>query len=94
VGRVLDDLDFFWFENPISDLDMKGLSSLASKLGVPLAVGEQNFAGFPAIHEYLASGTGFYVRTLAEYSGGITQNDQHRDRFVPIPRRTEHPVAC
>jgi len=73
VGQVLDDLNFFWFENPISDLDMKGLSFLADKLGVPLAVGEQNFAGFPAIHEYLASGAGFYVRTLAEYSGGVTQ---------------------
>ena len=73
VGQVLDDLNFFWFENPISDLDMKGLSFLANKLGVPLAVGEQNFAGFPAIHEYLASGAGFYVRTLAEYSGGVTQ---------------------
>ena len=26
VGRVLDDLNFFWFENPISDLNMKGLA--------------------------------------------------------------------
>ena len=76
MGRVLDDLDFFWFENPISDLDMNGLSFLASKLGVPLAVGEQNFAGFPAIHEYLASGTGFYVRTLAEYVGWHHPDDE------------------
>src|ERR1700754_2421773 len=54
VDKVLDDLNFFWFENPISDLDTRGLSFLASKLAVPLAVGEQNFAGFPAIREYLA----------------------------------------
>ena len=40
---------------------------------MPLAVGEQNFAGFPALREYLTSGVGFYVRTLAEYSGGVTQ---------------------
>jgi L-alanine-DL-glutamate epimerase-like enolase superfamily enzyme len=73
VGKVLEDLNFYWFENPISDLDLKGLAFLASKLSVPLAVGEQNFAGFPALREYLATGVGFYVRTLAEYSGGVTQ---------------------
>jgi L-alanine-DL-glutamate epimerase-like enolase superfamily enzyme len=53
VGRVLDDLNFYWFENPISDFDLKGLSFLASKLNVPLSVGEQNFAGFPAMRDYL-----------------------------------------
>ena len=65
MGRVLDDLNFYWFENPVSDLDLTGLSFLASKLNVPLAVGEQNFAGFWALREYLKTGVGFYVRTLA-----------------------------
>ncbi|MGB8390547.1 mandelate racemase/muconate lactonizing enzyme family protein, partial [Mycobacterium sp.] len=73
VGRVLEDLNFYWFENPISDFDLNGLSFLASKLNVPLSVGEQNFAGFSAIRDYLGSGIGFYVRSLAEYAGGITQ---------------------
>jgi L-alanine-DL-glutamate epimerase-like enolase superfamily enzyme len=73
VGRVLEELNFYWFENPISDQDLDGLAFLASKLGVPLAVGEQNFAGFEALHQYLNSTSGFYVRTLAEYAGGVTQ---------------------
>jgi L-alanine-DL-glutamate epimerase-like enolase superfamily enzyme len=73
VGKVLEELNFYWFENPISDQDLDGLSYLASKLGVPLAVGEQNFAGFEALHQYLSSTSGFYVRTLAEYAGGVTQ---------------------
>ncbi|MGA7054941.1 MAG: enolase C-terminal domain-like protein [Mycobacterium sp.] len=73
VGKVLQELNFYWYENPISDLDLEGLSFLASKLSVPLSVGEQNFAGFPAIRDYLKSGVGFYVRTLAEYAGGVTQ---------------------
>ena len=50
VGRVLDELNFYWFENPISDQDLDGLAFLASKLATPLSVGEQNFAGFAAIH--------------------------------------------
>jgi L-alanine-DL-glutamate epimerase-like enolase superfamily enzyme len=69
---VLEELNFYWFENPISDLDLEGLSYLRSKLSVPLAVGEQNFAGFAAIHDYLHREF-FFVRTLAEYAGGITQ---------------------
>jgi L-alanine-DL-glutamate epimerase-like enolase superfamily enzyme len=73
VGRVLEELNFYWFENPISDQDLDGLAFLASKLSVPLSVGEQNFAGFAAIRGYLPRPSGFYVRTLAEYSGGITQ---------------------
>jgi L-alanine-DL-glutamate epimerase-like enolase superfamily enzyme len=74
VGKALDELDFYWFENPISDLDLEGLTYLRSKLNVPLAVGEQNFAGFAAIHDYLHRGSGFFfMRTLAEYAGGVTQ---------------------
>jgi L-alanine-DL-glutamate epimerase-like enolase superfamily enzyme len=74
VGKALDELDFYWYENPISDLDLEGLSYLRSKLSVPLAIGEQNFAGFAAIHEYLHRGSGFFfIRTLAEYGEGVTQ---------------------
>jgi L-alanine-DL-glutamate epimerase-like enolase superfamily enzyme len=73
VGRVLDELNFYWYENPISDQDLDGLAFLASKLSTPLSVGEQNFAGFAALRGYLSRPSGFYVRTLAEYAGGITQ---------------------
>ena len=73
VGKVLDELNFYWFDNPISDHDLDGLSYLAGKLSVPLAIGEQNFAGFAALHQYLRNTSGFYVRTLAEYAGGVTQ---------------------
>jgi L-alanine-DL-glutamate epimerase-like enolase superfamily enzyme len=72
VGEMLEELNFYWFENPISDLDLEGLSYLRSKLSVPLAVGEQNFAGFAALHDYVHRGS-FFVRTLGEYAGGITQ---------------------
>lgn len=73
VGRVLDDLNFYWYENPISDQDLDGLAFLASKLTTSLSVGEQNFAGFASLHGYLSRPSGFYVRTLAEYAGGVTQ---------------------
>ncbi|MGW7541782.1 mandelate racemase/muconate lactonizing enzyme family protein [Streptomyces sp. NPDC054770] len=72
VGYVLDELGYFWYENPISDYDLDGLAYLSGKLRTPLAVGEQNYVGFPALREYLKSGVGFYVRSLGEYAGGLT----------------------
>ncbi|MFJ3305065.1 enolase C-terminal domain-like protein [Streptomyces sp. NPDC086549] len=72
VGYALDELGYFWYENPISDYDLSGLAYLSSKLRTPLAVGEQNYVGFPALRDYLKSGIGFYVRNLGEYAGGLS----------------------
>ncbi|MET8953757.1 enolase C-terminal domain-like protein [Streptomyces sp. NPDC004393] len=72
VGYVLDELGYYWYENPISDYDLDGLAYLSSKLRTPLAVGEQNYVGFPALRDYLKSGVGFYVRSLGEYAGGLS----------------------
>ncbi|MFF3515196.1 enolase C-terminal domain-like protein [Streptomyces sp. NPDC002573] len=72
VGYVLDELGYYWYENPISDYDLDGLAYLSSKLRSPLAVGEQNYVGFPALRDYLKSGVGFYVRSLGEYAGGLS----------------------
>ena len=72
VGYAVDEANFFWYENPISDYDLSGLAYLAGKLKTPLAVGEQNYVGFPALHDYLKSGVGFYVRSLGEYAGGLS----------------------
>ena len=69
VGKVLEELGFYWFENPISDFDLAGLSFLAGKLSVPLSVGEQNFAGFQAMRDYLKSARVLRPQ-LAEYGGG------------------------
>ena len=40
VGRLLDELDYLWFEDPIRTTDLEGLVELANALDVPLHVGE------------------------------------------------------
>ncbi len=40
VGRLLDELNYAWFEDPIRTTDMDGLIELASALSLPLHVGE------------------------------------------------------
>ena len=44
VGRVLDDLDYAWFEDPIPSTDIEGLVELNRALDLPLHVGEFLFS--------------------------------------------------
>lgn len=37
LGYVLDDLDFRWYEDPLSDQDLEGWRELRSRIGTPLA---------------------------------------------------------
>jgi L-alanine-DL-glutamate epimerase-like enolase superfamily enzyme len=40
IGRVLDELDFLWFEEPLSDRNLTLLETLARKLRTPILPGE------------------------------------------------------
>lgn len=47
----------------------------AAEVAKTILIGRDTYdvAGFGALHQYLSSTSGFYVRTLAEYAGGVTQ---------------------
>jgi L-alanine-DL-glutamate epimerase-like enolase superfamily enzyme len=40
LGRVLDELDFLWYEEPVSDYDTAGLIALSKQLKTPILAGE------------------------------------------------------
>ena len=40
VGRILDELDYYWFEEPLRDFDTMGLKKLADALDLPIAATE------------------------------------------------------
>ncbi|HWB33245.1 MAG TPA: mandelate racemase/muconate lactonizing enzyme family protein [Acidobacteriaceae bacterium] len=71
VGRLLDELDYAWFEDPIRTTDEEGLIELAAALDLPLHVGEflysiSDFAG------YISRGALDVVRLIADNTGGIS----------------------
>lgn len=72
VGRVLEKLDFEWYESPIPDDDMDGYKVLRHKLDVPLSFGE----GIPdfalSLPKYLAHAPADICRALADLRGGIS----------------------
>jgi L-alanine-DL-glutamate epimerase-like enolase superfamily enzyme len=71
VGRLLDELDYLWFEDPIRTVDLDGLVELAAALDVPLHVGEF-LASISDFAEYIKRGAVDVVRLIADNVGGIS----------------------
>ena len=71
VGRLLDELDYAWFEDPIRTTDMDGLVQLASALDLPLHVGEFLYS-ISDFAEYISKGALDVARLIADNVGGIS----------------------
>lgn len=71
VGRLLDELGYLWFEDPIRTTDIDGLVELAGRLDVPLHVGEF-LASISDFAEYIRRGAVDVVRLIADNVGGIS----------------------
>ena len=71
VGRVLDDLNYAWFEDPIPSTDLEGLVELNRALDLPLHVGEFLFS-ISDFAEYIRRGALDVARLIADNVGGIS----------------------
>ena len=71
VGRLLDELHFVAFEDPLPTKDIDGLAELARALDVPLHVGEFIFSIYDYA-EYIRRGAVDVVRFIVDNVGGIT----------------------
>ncbi len=71
VGRLLDELDYAWFEDPIRTTDMDGLIELARELSLPLHVGEFLYS-ISDFAEYISKGALDVARLIADNVGGIS----------------------
>jgi len=72
VGRELEKLDFYWYEEPISDFDIDGLAQLCRDLDIPIASLEVIPGNLYTRAHYIASGAVDIVRSDVMYNGGIT----------------------
>lgn len=72
VARVLDELDFYWFEAPIVDTDVLGLRDLRLATRTPVAGGENVAQGLRAYPKFLSSASVDQLRSVGDWIGGIT----------------------
>jgi len=71
IGRLLEDLDFAGFEDPIPTSDIDGLVQLCAALDIPVHIGEFIFSPYNYA-DYLRRGAMDVVRFITDNVGGIT----------------------
>jgi L-alanine-DL-glutamate epimerase-like enolase superfamily enzyme len=71
VGRLLDELNFAWFEDPVRTTDIDSLIYLRSKLITPLHVGEFLYS-ISDFADYISKGALDVARLIADNVGGIS----------------------
>lgn len=74
VGRVLDDLDFFWYEDPLYDGGASGtmVRKLVSEFNTPILGLEHVRTGPYGAVNHLTDEAADFVRVSAHLDGGIT----------------------
>jgi len=88
MGRILEDYDAFWFEEPVSPDNMRGSALTARLSTVPVAAGENEYTSW-GFRELFETGAVDIVNPDAMVLGGITE---YR-RVAALAAAYEIPIA-
>ena len=72
VGKVLEELDFYWFEAPIADSDLVGLADLTRSFKMPITATESVTEGLRGYPKYLTGNVVDTIRSVGDWIGGIS----------------------
>jgi len=72
VGKVVEELDFHWYEDPLADDDLYGSVKLKQLLRIPLLATEYPQAGLTAYAPWIVNRATDYLRGDVAVKGGIT----------------------
>ncbi|MBH68141.1 MAG: mandelate racemase [Rhodospirillaceae bacterium] len=72
VGRAIEELGFFWYEDPLADDDLMGCIKLREKLSIPLMATEYSPGGFTNYVPWILNKATDYLRGDVAVKGGIT----------------------
>jgi L-alanine-DL-glutamate epimerase-like enolase superfamily enzyme len=73
MGRALEPLDLFWYEEPVSPDDARGSAEVAEKVAIPVAGYETCTYGKVGFRDYLAARAVHYVQPDVCWAGGLTE---------------------
>jgi L-alanine-DL-glutamate epimerase-like enolase superfamily enzyme len=72
LGRVLEELDFHWYEDPLSESDIYNYVKLRQKLDIPIMATEYSPGGFEAFAPWIIAQATDYLRADVAIKGGLT----------------------
>jgi L-alanine-DL-glutamate epimerase-like enolase superfamily enzyme len=70
VGRVLEELGYWWFEEPVQHYHVKAMGEVAQRLDITVSAGEQSYT-LSAVADLIAAGVRMVQPDLVKM-GGIT----------------------
>ena len=79
VGRALEKLNFYWYEEPLRDYDIEGLVMLREKLDIPICAVENVLTSMFDVPEYILRRAVDIVRCDTRLYGGITPSKKVAD---------------
>ena len=72
VGRAIEELGFYWYEDPLADDDINGYVKLRDKLDVPILATEYSPGSFHAYQPWILMRATDMLRGDVAVKGGIT----------------------
>jgi L-alanine-DL-glutamate epimerase-like enolase superfamily enzyme len=72
VGRAIEELGFYWYEDPLADDDLYNCIKLREKLDIPLMATEYSPGGFTNYVPWIINRATDYLRGDVAVKGGIT----------------------
>lgn len=72
VGRELEKLDFYWYEEPINAYDLRGYAELCRALAIPVIAAETVAGSIRSTAQYIDQRAGDILRADVYWRGGIT----------------------
>ena len=72
VGRALEELNFYWYEDPLAEWNIHGYVKLRQQTRVPLMATELPFGGLDQYAPWLMAQATDYLRGDVHFKGGIT----------------------
>jgi L-alanine-DL-glutamate epimerase-like enolase superfamily enzyme len=72
VGRALEELNFYWFEDPLDADDITNYVKLRQKLDIPIMATEYSPGGFQAYAPWITMQATDFLRGDVAVKGGIT----------------------
>jgi L-alanine-DL-glutamate epimerase-like enolase superfamily enzyme len=70
VGRALEDLGYWWFEEPVQHYHIRAMGEVARALDITVAAGEQTYT-LPSLNELISAGVRMVQPDIVKM-GGIT----------------------
>src|SRR5207245_10384928 len=72
VGRAIEELGFYWYEDPLADDDIHNYVKLKAQLHIPILATEYSPGGFTAFAPWIVACATDFLRGDVAVKGGIT----------------------